>query len=94
MRDTNRDFRERPAPSRYVENLKDLYQLHGYSQVTEEAMRVTLTSSTLIDHIAVTNKHNILKSGIIMLTTFSDHYVVYCCRKICGAFTKDQKFIL
>ena len=91
--DTNCDFIERPDPPSYVKNLKNLYQLYGYSQIIEEATRVTPTTSTLINHVAVTNKHNIIKSGVIT-TAFSDHHVVYCSRKFRGAFTKDHKLIL
>ena len=91
--DTNCDFIERPGPSSYVKNLKNLYQLYGYTQAIKVATRITPTNSALIDHVAVTNKHNILKSGVIT-TAFSDHYVVYCSRKFCGAFTKDHKLIL
>ena len=88
--DTNCDFIERPAPSSHVKYLKNLYHLFGYSQVIKEAIRVTPTIATLIDHIAVTNKHNILKSGVIK-ATFSDHYDVYCSRKFRGAFTKESQ---
>ena len=91
--DTNCDFIERPDPPSYVKNLKNLYQFYGYSQIIKEATRVTPTTSTLIDHVAVTNKHNIIKPGVIT-TAFSDHYVVYCSRKFRGAFTKDHKLIL
>ena len=43
--------------------------------------------------LALRNKHNILKSGVIKIA-FSDHYVVYCSRKFRGAFSKDHKLIL
>ena len=93
MRDTNRDFIDRPTPPSYVKSLRNLHHLYGYSQVIKEAARVTPTTKTSIDHIAVVNKHNILKSGVIK-TNFSDHYVVYSSRKFRGAITKDHKLIL
>ena len=89
----NCDFIERPTPPSYTKNLRNQYQLFRYSQVIKEATRVTATTSTLIDHTAVTNQHNIPKSGVIK-TTFSDLYLIYCPRKIRGAFTKGHKLIL
>ena len=77
----------------HVQALENIYQQFGFSQIIREAMRVTLTTSTLIDHIAVSNKYNILESGVIK-TTFSDHYLIYCKRKFRGAFIKEHKFII
>ena len=77
----------------HVQALENIYQQFGFSQIIREATRVTLTTSTLIDHIAVSNKLNILKSGVIK-TTFSDHYLIYCNRKFRGAFIKEHKFII
>ena len=77
----------------HVQALENIYQQFGFSQVIREATRVTLTTSTLIDHIAVSNKLNILESGVIK-TTFSDHYLIYCNGKFRGAFIKEHKFIM
>ena len=47
-------------------NLRNLYQLlFSYSQVIKDATRATPTALTIVDHVAVTNKHNIRKSGVI-----------------------------
>ena len=67
-----------------VQALENICQQFGFSQIIREATRVTLTTSTLIDHIAVSNKLN-LECGVIK-TTFSDHYLIYCNRKFQGAF--------
>ena len=77
----------------HVQALENIYQQFGFSQIIREATRVTLTTSTLIDHIAASNKLNILESGVIK-TTFSDHYLIYCTRKFRGAFIKEHKFII
>ena len=81
------------TPHSHVQALENIYQQFGFSQILREATRVTLTTSTFIDHIAVSNKLEILKSGVIK-TTFSDHYLIYCNRKSRGTFTKERKFIV
>ena len=77
----------------HVQALENIYQHFFFSQIIREATRVTLTISTLIDHIAVSNKLNTLKSGVIK-AAFSDHYLIYCNRKFRGAFNKEHKFII
>ena len=77
----------------HVQALENIYQQFGFSQIIREATRVTVTTSTLIDHIAVSNKLNILESGVIK-TTFSDHYLIYCNGKLRGAFIKEHMFII
>ena len=52
----------------------------------------TLTSNTLIDHIATTNKSNIVTFGVHE-TSISDHYMVYCVRKFRGASRRQHKNI-
>ena len=84
---------DRPVPPSYVKNLRNLYQLFGYSQVIKEAARVTRTTSNLIDHVAVINTNNILKSGVLK-TAFSDDYLAYCSREFRGVFTKDHQLTL
>ena len=58
----------------------------------EEPTRVTLTTSSIIDHIATTCARNIVKSGVHEVS-MSDHYMVYCIRKFNGAVDKDHKVI-
>ena len=45
--------------------------------------RETLHTSTLIDHVAVSDPRNIVDSGILKIT-MSDHYMVFCIRKFRG----------
>ena len=77
----------------HLQALENIYQQFGFSQIIREATRVTLTTSIFIDHIAVSNKLIILKSGVIK-TTFSDHYLIYYNRKFRGAFIKEHKLII
>ena len=70
----------------------DLYELFSFKQLVEEPTRVTLTASSIIDHIATTCARNIVKSGVHEVS-MSDHYMVYCIRKFNGAVEKDHKVI-
>ena len=56
------------------------------------ATRVTVQSSTLIDHIAVSDTDNIVESGVLKIT-LSDHYLVYAVRKFQGGVKRQHKFI-
>ena len=70
----------------------ELYDLFGFQQLIKKGTRETLESTTLIDHIATTNKSNIVTSGVHE-TSISDHYMVYCVRKFRGAFKRKHKII-
>ena len=52
-----------------------------------------MESSTLIDHIATTNKSNIVTSGV-QETSISDNYLVYCVRKFRGASKRQHRNII
>ena len=54
--------------------------------------RVTLDSSTLIDHIATIHCNNITESGVLKIS-LSDHYLVYCVRKLRGGVKHQHKYI-
>ena len=70
----------------------DLYEAYGLKQLIKEPTRVTLHTSTLIDHVAVSDPRNIVDSGVLKIA-MSDHYMVYCVRKFRGALTKQHKKI-
>ena len=70
----------------------DLYGLFSFKQLIEEPTRVTLTTSSIIDHVATTCARNIVKSGVHEVS-LSDHYMVYCIRKFNGAVEKGHKMI-
>ena len=75
--------------SRYIQNL---YQLFSFKQIIDEPTRVTLTSSTLIDHLATTSIDNILESGVHKVS-LSDHYMVFCKHKLNAAVGGGQKLV-
>ena len=55
--------------------------LFGMSQLINCATRITLTSSSIIDLIFVSEPANISQSGVLHIG-FSDHQVIYCTRKL------------
>ena len=67
-----------------TKHLFSLYELFNFEQLINEPTRVTLNTSTIIDHIATTCARNILKSGVHEIS-LSDHFLVYCIRKFNGA---------
>ena len=93
--DTNCDLTPKLAEQPIDNNSKhmlDLYELFSFKQLVQEPTRVTLTTSSIIDHIATTCARNIVKSGVHEVS-MSDHYMVYCIRKFNGAVEKDHKVI-
>ena len=93
--DTNCDFSDfstTDANLSYISHLRELYDLFGMSQVIKEHTRVTVETSTLIDHIATTNQSNIADSGVFK-TCLSDHYLIYCVRKLHGGVKREHKYI-
>ena len=73
-------------------HLRIIYNLLSFTQLIEEPTRVTCATATLIDHIATTCPFNISKSGILKLA-LSNHYMVYCIRKLNWSFSKNHKSI-
>ena len=53
-------------------------------QLIKSPSRESLTTTTVIDHIATTNESNIVTSGAHK-AFLSDHYLIYCARKFRGA---------
>ena len=70
----------------------EVYDLFSFKQLIQEPTRVSSATSTLIDHIATTSPENIVDSGVLQVS-MSDHYLVYCLRKLNGACRKDHKVI-
>ena len=93
--DTNCDLTPKQAEQPIDNDSKhmlDLYELFSFTQLIEEPTRVTLTTSSIIDHVATTCARNIVKSGV-QEVSLSDHYMVYCIRKFNGAVEKGHKMI-
>ena len=73
-------------------HMLDLYGLFSFKQLNEEPTRVTLNTSSIIDHVATTCVRNMVKSGVHEVF-LSDHHMVCCIRKYNGAVEKGHKMI-
>ena len=78
-------------PDSATNKIKSLYELYQLSQLIKEATRVTMTTSSLIDHIVTNTPEKISDSGVIH-TGISDHSLVFAIRKI--AVTKNRENIV
>ena len=78
--------------SNLAKSYREICALHGLIQVIETPTRITGTSSTLIDHILTNSKLSITQHGVLEIA-LSDHYVIYCTRKIQKQKYHKQKFI-
>ena len=67
-----------------IKKIKTLYELYQLKQLIQEAIRVTMTTSTLIDHIMTNTPENVCDSGVIR-TGISDHSLVFAIKKISAA---------
>ena len=92
--DTNCGLTKRIA-NQPIENharqLSQVYDLFRFKQLIQEPTRISLTTSSLIDHIATTCTDNFVDSGVLQVS-MSDPYLVYCL-KFYGAQRKDHKVI-
>ena len=75
-----------------TKRLLDLYDSLGLKQLISEPTRETIDTSSIIDHIAVSNHFNVVESGVLK-TCISDHYLVYVCRKFRGSLSAKHKVI-
>ena len=75
MLKTNNDLN---LPTKKIKSLYELYQL---SQLIKQATRITMTTSSLIDHIVTNTPEKISDSGVIH-TGISDHSLIFAIRKI------------
>ena len=75
-----------------AKHISSLYELFSLKQLVEEPTRVTLTTSSLIDHVATTSARFIIEAGVHNVS-MNDHYMVFCVRKFQGALKKDHKLI-
>ena len=64
-----------------TKKIKSLYELYQLTQMIDEATRVTMATSSLIDHIVTNTPEKISDSGVIH-TGISDHSLVFAIRKI------------
>lgn len=73
MGDLNVDLNVKNTKSN---QLKDILDAYGLEQLITAPTRVTERSSTLIDHIYVSDPHKIVSSGVLELS-LSDHFAVW-----------------
>ena len=78
-------------PDSATNKIKSLYELYQLSQLIKEATRVTMTTSSLFDHIVTNTPEKISDSGVIH-TGISDHSIVFAIRKI--SVTKNRENIV
>ena len=91
--DVNYDFSDRTIDSDYNSmHLSNVYDLFSFKQSIQEPTRENLGSRTIIDHIATNFECNIGRHGVTWVS-MSDHYLVYCIRKLTGALKRDHKII-
>ena len=75
-----------------AKHLTNIYELFTFKQLITERTCVTANSSSIIDHIATPFPRNIVKAGVIPVS-LSDHFMVFCVRKLEGGVIKDLKTI-
>ena len=75
-----------------VKCINELYSSYGLTQLINDLTRETATSSTIIDHITVSNVMNIIESGVHRVA-LSDHFLVHAVRKFRGAVKNNHKII-
>ena len=71
--------------------LNSIYELYQLSQLINEPTRVTLTTSSLIDHLVTNTPEKISHSGVVH-TGISDHSLIHAIRKI-RHFQKNDDFV-
>ena len=76
---------------------KNILDIHNNSfalrQLITEHTRETLDTTTMIDHIAISNHSNVVESGVVK-TCISDHCLVYVTRKFRGSIKANHKVIM
>ena len=80
--DFNICFKEKKSVlyRKYVQILR----LFNLKQIIEEPTRVTINTSSLLDHILSSHKNKIAQSGTIPIG-ISDHFLTFCTRKVVKA---------
>ena len=72
-----------------TKKIKSLYELYQLTQLIDEATRVTMTTTSLIDHIVTNTPEKISDSGVIH-TGISDHSLVFAIRKISVIYKQEN----
>ena len=72
-------------------HLSNVYYLF-FRQLIQESTWENLGRRTIIDHITTNFERNIGHHGVIKVS-MSDHYLIYCIRKLNRALKRDHKII-
>ena len=78
--DLSKDSIENPITS-YSRRIRRLYEMFSLQQIIKEPTRVTLTTSTFIDHIVTYYIGSILEARVHKIT-LSGHYLIFCVIKL------------
>ena len=71
---------------------KEFCSLHGLVQVITSPTRITVETSTLIDHILTNSVDKISQYGVLNVS-LSDHQAIYCTRKVLKQKFNKHKYI-
>ena len=75
-----------------IKHYREFCSLHGLRQLIKSPTRVTVNSSSLLDHILTNSTEKVSQSGILDLG-LSDHQLIYCTRKTTRAKYNKHKYI-
>ena len=89
--DLSKDSIESPLNSN-SRRIQRLYEMFSLQQIIKEPTMVTLTTSTLIDHIATSCIGSIIEAGVHKIT-LSHHYLIFCMRRLNAFNSGGQKTI-
>ena len=76
-----------------TKKLNSLHELYQLFQLIEEPTRITMKSSSLIDHVVTNTPEKISHSGVIH-TGISDHSIIFAIRKIRIIEKKENNTLL
>ena len=72
-------LQEKPLFNIPTKKLDSLYELYQLTQLINEPTRITITTTSLIDHVVTNTPEKISHSGVVH-TGISDHSLVYAIR--------------
>ena len=74
-------YRLKSSSSALVNNYKEFCQKFSLTKIIKETIRITCSTSTLLDHILTDSSEKVSQKGVIDVR-ISDHQLIYCTRKI------------
>ena len=87
--DLNCDMLKKDSDSNIPTKKLKSYELYQLTQLIDETTRVTMTTTSLINHIVANTPEKISDSGVIH-TAISDHSWVFAIRKISVIIKKQE----